>query len=246
VPRLSSLITSCCESSALSDNLFLLSRVEHELPFLYFTFGCHPSNYREYDDELEGRLLEALKSAGSRAVAWGECGLDYVKQHSDAEDPMKRAAMIDVFARQAKLAVVRRLPLVIHSRDADDDTMRVLREMPRSHKVYIHGFQGSVQFMEDVLALLPNSIFGLSAGIAKPYPWEECLEVARRCPLDRLVLESDAPFVAFEPLAVPAMAAAVARVRDVTAGEVLARTTTTCEKFFGIKPMLPTDGVCEF
>lgn len=239
VPR--SMITNCCELASIADTIFLANKAEEEFGgAVYCTFGCHPQNFRHYDDKMEEQLLAALEACGPRGVAWGECGLDYVKNWWEAEDPQSREHMLSVFARQARLAVTKGLPLVVHSRGADEDTLKVLCEcLPREHGVHIHAFQGSVWFMNETLAHLPNSVFGVSSAVTLARPYEEALEIARRCPLDRLVLETDAPYLGWEPLEIPKVAQVVARVKGLCAAQVLAAATANCERFYGIEPRRP-------
>ena len=89
------------------------------------------------------------------------------------------------------------LPVVVHARDADDDTMHVLKStLPRQHKVYIHAFQGGTEFLEEALKIFPNCIFGVSSMV-----WcsEGAERITKNCPLDRMVLETDAPYLAPHP-----------------------------------------------
>lgn len=236
-PILRCFVTNCCEREAIEDSLFLMS-VNDRLfgGALYCTFGCHPSNYREYDDGFEAAMLKAMAAVGPRAVAWGECGLDYCKNYWDSEEPKERSRMLEVFVRQVKLAVSRGLPLVVHSRDADEDCMAVLREhLPREHKVHIHAFQGSVGFMKEALRAFPNCYFGASGMIIMPFPVEEALEIAKECPLERLLLETDSPYLAWGPRDITAIAKKVARFKGVTRDEVLAAAAANCIYFYGIE-----------
>merc|ERR1719231_2097146 len=79
-PRLEFVIHNCCELDAINDTRTIARLGEAMLPgLLYFTFGCHPHNYRDYSDEFEKKMLAEKDALGERAVAWGECGLDYYK-----------------------------------------------------------------------------------------------------------------------------------------------------------------------
>jgi len=236
-PVLRCAITNCCEVESIADTTFLMREAEHVLGgTLFCTFGCHPHNYRQYGDEMENLLLAAVEACGSRAVGWGECGLDYFKNFWDAGCPKERERMIEVFARQVRLAAWRDMPLVVHSRDAEADTLRVLRQyLPREHKVHVHAFQGSADFMEEILREFPNCMFGVSAVLLKPYPIEAAIEIAKRCPLDRLLLETDSPFLAGEPREIPLLAVEVAKRRgNVGAAEVLSASSRNCERLYGL------------
>mmetsp|Transcript_10664 Transcript_10664/g.28347 ORF Transcript_10664/g.28347 Transcript_10664/m.28347 type:complete len:500 (+) Transcript_10664:83-1582(+) len=236
-PKLRCMITNCCEVEAIEDTCLLLLAAERLLQgSVYCTFGCHPHNYREYNDRYEERLLAALEACGDKVVAWGECGLDYHKNYYDLDDPGRHTMMLDVFARQARLAVAKGLPLVVHSRDAEEDTLKVLREhVPADHPVHIHAYQGAPWMMWEVLNSMPNAVVGVSGTILFPTA-QAVHEVARQCPLERLVLETDAPYLAGEPRAIPTLARKVAELKGggVTFEQVLAITTANCERFYRI------------
>merc|ERR1712048_591835 len=146
------MITSCCQLAAVTDTRLLLDRAHSVAPgTLFCTLGCHPHNYRQYNDIFEMNLLQELEINCRHVVALGECGLDYCKNRAESAVEAERAKMIEVFARQARLAAARRLPLVVHSRDAEEDTVKVLRDyLPAEHKVYIHAYQGSVATMNTI------------------------------------------------------------------------------------------------
>src|SRR5437660_12709268 len=88
---------------------------------IYAAVGVHPHDAKLYDDRAEQRLLNLVKQS-KRVIAWGEIGLDYHYDHSP------RDVQREVFRRQLRLARSLRLPVVIHSREADDDTIAILRE----------------------------------------------------------------------------------------------------------------------
>lgn len=234
MPKLEYLIHNCCEAESIDDSRMLVLVGERVLGGAIFcTFGCHPHNYNDYDDAMEGKLLQALRQCGRKSVAWGECGLDYYKNFYKVDIPGEKSKMIDAFARQARLAASLGLPLVVHSRDAEEDTMEVLREaLPREHHVHIHAFQGSVRMMQDVLEVFPNSVIGLSGAITFKRQDPNVVKLAKTCPLDRLVLETDAPFLSEEPSHVPRIAQAVARVRGIRAAEVLVAANRNCRRFY--------------
>merc|ERR1712003_302452 len=100
--------------------------------------------------------------------------------------------MMDAFVRQARIAVARKLPLIVHSRDAERDTLQVLKEcLPRDHKFHVHSYQGNLAMMMEALELFPNCVFGVGGMILLSWPSEGAVECARHCPLERLVLETD-------------------------------------------------------
>lgn len=230
-PHLGWLITNCCEGDAIADTLTLVEAGERFLGGrVLCTFGVHPHMYEEYSDALEAELLRAVERCGPKAVAWGECGLDYYKNHYDAQDKANRSRMVEVFARQARLAAAKKLPLVVHSRDAEDDTMAVLTTwLPREHPLHLHAFQGSSEMVHELLRLLPNAVVGISGAI---FVVRAVKRVAEALPLDRLVLETDAPYLSNEPREIPKIARAVARIKGVSAREVLLASNKNSERVY--------------
>jgi len=144
--------------------------------------------------------------------------------------------MLDVFGRQARIAVARKLPLIIHSRDAEEDTMQVLKEcLPRDHKFHIHAYRGNLSMMTEALELFPNCIFGVSGMILCAYPSEGAIEVARRCPLERLVLETDAPYLSTGSHDIPRIAKRVAKLKGLSPAKVMETTSAVCQRFYGVR-----------
>jgi len=234
-PRLGWLITNCCEGEAIADTMTLVSAGERLLDGrVLCTFGCHPHMYEDYGDELEAKLLQAVERCGRKVVAWGECGLDYYKNHYEAQWPENRARMVAVFARQARMAAWLGLPLVVHTRDAEEDTMAVLTSaLPREHPMHIHAFQGSTAMLEEIFRLLPNAVVGVSGAI---FGVADAQRVARHVPLDRIVLETDAPYLSDEPRDVPSIARATARLKGgVSAREVLEASSRNSERVYGLR-----------
>lgn len=244
-PRLECIIQNCCEKGSISDTCTLVAAAERLLGGAVFcTFGCHPHNYLDYGDALEQDLLQALRQSGPKAVGWGECGLDYYKNFYDAQQPEKRARMIEVFARQSRLAASLALPLVVHSRDAEADTLAVLHAtLPREHRVHIHAFQGSVSMMKEVLDAFPNAVMGMSGAITFKHVTKDVVELARQCPLSRLVLETDAPYLSGEPRDIPRIARAVARIKGLSASEVLRACNANCKRLYNLEGRISIEKV---
>lgn len=139
-----------------------------------------------WDRDQIGKTLPALDYTGVAAV--GEIGLDY------HYDPGSRAAQCGLFARQLELARTLALPVVIHTREADDDTLGLLREIPS--KGIIHCFTGSPGFCR---ALLDLGFFISISGIVTFRAADNVRESALVVPDDRLLVETDSPFLAPVP-----------------------------------------------
>ncbi len=167
-----------------------LGALEVVRPHVYCTIGFHPYHAADYDDEAESRLEEFASSPG--VVAIGETGLDYHNEFAP------RSKQRPCFERQLELAARLKLPAVIHSRAADDDTYAILREyMPGLTACILHCFGGSVEFAEKCLDL--GCFISFAGNVT--FPKAEILrEAARRVPPDRLLAETDAPYLAPQPV----------------------------------------------
>lgn len=157
--------------------------------FIYAAVGWHPHDAEAMEDgDIE--WLERL-ATHRKVVALGEMGLDYYRDYAP------RDVQVDVFRRQIALAKSVRLPVVIHNREATDDVIRILRE-EKAEGVggVMHCFSGDWETAKQCLDL------GFYIGIGGPVTFkksEPLREVVRRLPLDRLVVETDCPYLAPEP-----------------------------------------------
>ncbi len=154
---------------------------------IYAAIGVHPHDAKLYDDQAERRLLDLAKQS-QRVVAWGEIGLDYHYDHSP------RNVQREVFARQLRLARSLRLPVIIHSREADDDTIAILREELAEYDRggVLHCFGGSLAMARSAIEL---GFFISFAGNLTFKKAEDLRDVARSLPLDRLLIETDCPYL---------------------------------------------------
>ncbi|KAJ8408155.1 hypothetical protein AAFF_G00263830 [Aldrovandia affinis] len=157
-------------------------------------FGCHPHFAKEYTAAHERSILNAMRHP--KAIAFGEIGLDY--SHKCSTDV---ATQKQVFERQLRLGVEIKKPLVIHCRDADEDLLQIMKKVvPRDYKIHRHCFTNSYKVIEPFLQEFPNLSVGFTALITYPRA-VEAKEAVRRIPLDRIVVETDAPY--FLPRQVP-------------------------------------------
>jgi TatD DNase family protein len=194
---------------------------------VFATVGLHPH------DAVNGvaTILDLLDTTG--IVAVGECGLDYYYDHSPRET--QQAA----FAEQIALANERDLPLVIHTRDAWDDTFAVLADVGVPDRTIFHCFTGGPDEADralDIGALLSFS------GIVTFKGAPEVQAAAVHCPLDRMLVETDSPYLApmphrgkpNRPAWVPHVGQYIADLRDVDVADVAATTTSTARRVFGL------------
>ena len=199
-------------------------------PFIYASVGVHPHDSKSMDDETVG-VLEKLLSH-PKAVAVGEIGLDYHYDFSPRDVQKKR------FREQLELA--RRLdkPVIIHEREALQDTLEAVREYSDLNGVF-HCFSGS---WETAKIILDFGWYISFTGVITFKNARRALEVIEKMPADRIMLETDCPYMAPEPkrgrrnssLLLPYIAEKVADVRGVTREEVAELTTENGKRFFGI------------
>ena len=159
-------------------------------PALYFAAGFHPSNLQDYQTGDEERLASLLQSP--KGVAVGEIGLDYHYEDTD-EAAQKRA-----FCAQLELAEALSLPVIIHSRDAAADTLRILKDNRAKLRAggVMHCFSGSPETAKEYLKL------GLYISFAGPVTFKNARrldEVAKMVPPERILAETDSPYLAPEP-----------------------------------------------
>lgn len=202
-------------------------------PALFATVGVHPHHVKELVEADYTRLRELARHPC--VVAYGEIGLDYVKDYSPP------ALQREHFARQVALARELAQPLIIHDREAHDDTVAILREaLPLAAGGVMHCFSGDAAFAEVVLDLgfyisIPGVVTFPKAGAMQ--------EAVRQVPLERLLLETDGPFLApvprrgkrNEPQLLLHTAQKVAELKGVAIEEVARATTANAERLFRLQ-----------
>lgn len=198
-------------------------RLADRYPAIYATIGVHPHDAANATSETYRRLAELIGHA--KVIAVGEIGLDYHYDHSPRE------VQRDVFIEQMRIARHGRKPIVIHTRSAWDDTIALLREhwAPSGLGGIIHCFSEGPREAEQALAIGFHISF---AGIVTFPKATSIQEAARITPMDRLLIETDAPYLApvpkrgkrNEPAYIVETARKLAELRDVTPDEI-AQTT---------------------
>ncbi len=193
--------------------------------------GVHPHDATTYNDEVEMHFRELVRD--STVVAIGEFGLDYYRMLSPRE--VQRA----VFCAHLELARAYGLPCIIHVRDAHDDVMELLRAHGRGLRGVFHCFSGDVAQAEECLAYE-----GFMISFAGPLTRQgnALPEVARMAPLDRVLVETDSPYLVpqplrakrNEPLFVKYVAEKLAEVRGMTLEEIAQITTANAVRLFGL------------
>jgi TatD DNase family protein len=200
-------------------------------PCFRATVGVHPHDASKVTEDVYMRLGELLKHP--KVVGYGEIGLDYFHNFSPRE------VQQEVFVRQMEIAREAKLPIVIHTRDAWEDTFRLIeRHWPKEGGGVFHCFSGGENEMRRAVALG----FHIGIGGVLTFPRSEALrEAARLAPAERLLMETDAPYLApvpfrgkrCEPAHTMQSAAKLAEVRGVTLEEIDRLTTANFEWLFG-------------
>jgi len=198
-------------------------------PEVFATIGLHPH------DAVNGvdTIVDLLDTEG--IVAVGECGLDYYYDHSP-RDVQQR-----VFAEQIALANARKLPLVIHTRDAWDDTFAVLADVGVPPRTVFHCFTGGPDEARRALDIGAHLSF---SGIVTFKGAPEVQEAAVLCPLDRMLVETDSPYLApvphrgktNQPAWVAHVGQHIADLRNIAVAEVAAATTANAGAVFTLPP----------
>jgi TatD DNase family protein len=200
-------------------------------PFIYAAVGLHPHEASLYDDALEGELLGFSQRA--KVIGWGEIGLDYHYDHSP------RDAQRRVFARQLELAAQAQLPVIIHTRQAEDDTLAILRAHWAEGACggVIHCFSGTQKLADAALAMGLHISF---SGVVTFKAAEELRAVARGVPLDKLLIETDCPYLApvpyrgkrNEPAFVVETAKKLADLKGLELAEIARQTSANFRRLF--------------
>lgn len=200
---------------------------------IYAAIGVHPHDAKTYDDDVEKRLIEL--SRDKKVVAIGEIGLDYHYDNSP------RYVQKVVFKRQIELAASLKKNIVIHSRDAAKDTFDILKEAHEKYdfKALIHCFSQSVEMMREYIKMGDYIALG---GVVTFKNAKTPKKVAKEIQLDRLLLETDCPYMTpvpyrgkrNEPKFVKFTCQYIAELRQMEASEIEKITAENTKRFFGI------------
>jgi TatD DNase family protein len=203
---------------------------------IYAAIGVHPHDAKLFDDAAERRLVKLVRQS-KRVIAWGEIGLDYHYDHSP------RDTQREVFTRQLRLAREQNLPVVIHSRAADEDTIAILRKELTDYRRagVLHCFGGSLTMAQAAIEL---GFFISFAGNLTFKKAEDLRDVARHLPLERLLIETDCPYltpVPFrgkrnEPARVVETARCLASLHGKELEEIGRITSENFGRLFGVPP----------
>ncbi|MCQ9625551.1 TatD family hydrolase [Cetobacterium somerae] len=200
-----------------------------EYDFIYAVIGVHPIDIAEYSEEVEKEL--ELLGKNPKVVAIGEIGLDYHWMTEPKEVQQER------FKKQLELAEKLNKPVVIHTRDAMEDTVNILKEYPNITGV-IHCYPGS---LETAKQLVDRFYLGIGGTLTFKNS-KKAVEVVKDIPLDRIVIETDCPYLTpepfrgkrNEPIYVEYVAKKIAEIKEISVEDVTKITTENAKKLYRI------------
>lgn len=203
-----------------------------KFPNVYAMVGYCPDVAKDYDQVAEDKLIRQLRQP--KVVALGEVGLDYYWDESPR--PVQRK----VFARQVELAHELKMPVDIHTRDAFPDCYDILRQSNLEYGAILHSFNGGLNWLNKFLQL--NVYFSYS-GVVSFTKAREVHASAKAVPLDRLLVETDAPYLTPKPYRgrqnetayVYYVAKAIAELRGISLAEVARATYANTVRVYGLK-----------
>lgn len=222
--ELKAIITSCAHPDDFEKTIEMVKKNKN---FIFASVGIHPEYIGEFDDKKIEEFIEKIRDNKQFFVAIGEIGLDYnwVKE-KDLQERQK-----DMFRSFIILAKELNLPLVVHSRDAMEDTIRIL-ESENAKKVHMHLF-GERNFLDRIIQ--NGWMISIGPIITKS---KKHKKIARDTPLDRIMLETDAPWFGFgkrnEPISIKYVAEKIAEIKKISFDEVWRTCGDNAIKFFNL------------
>ncbi len=174
------------------DDLARAREIAHRYPNVYFAAGIHPYNIDGYNEEILKKYLKDEK-----CIAVGECGLDYFRLPKDEKDIQEeKRAQKDVFIKQIKLAREVNKPLIIHIRDANDDSKQILDE---NGAAKVGGVLHCYNASSHLLDLSKSGFYFGIGGVLTFKNAKKLVEILPKIPKERLILETDSPYLTPHP-----------------------------------------------
>ena len=204
-------------------------------PFVYAAVGIHPDDVGDLNEERFAFLKSQCRKA--KVVAVGEIGLDYYW------DTQSHEIQKEWFVRQLDLARELDLPVIIHSRDAAEDTLKIMKEHAQGLRGVLHCFSYSKELAEEYVKM--GFYIGIG-GVVTFKNGRKLKEVVTAIPLGRILLETDCPYLAPEPyrgkrnssLYLPYVAREIANLKGITEEEVVEQTEKNGRELFQITPII--------
>ena len=219
------------DASATVDSWERVLELTRRYPFVYGMIGVHPDEVGDLNEENFARMEQLLHE--EKVVAVGEIGLDYYW------DKEQHEIQKEWFIRQLQLARKLNMPVNIHSREAAQDTMEIMKEHAADMKAIIHCYSYSKEMAEEYVKM--GYLLGIG-GVVTFKNAKKLKEVVKAVPLSHIVLETDCPYLAPEPNRgkrnassnLIYVAQTIAELRGTTTEEVIAVTEENARKFYGL------------
>ena len=204
-----------------------------DIPQIKYLAGVHPYGAPDYTDDIHAQVVAALDDPLCAGI--GEIGLDYYWE----KDERARARQQVVFARQMELARELKMPVIVHDRDAHADCLEITRRYPDVTGVY-HCYAGHVEMARE---LLERGYYLSFTGVITFKNAKKAVEVIREVPIERLMIETDSPYMAPEPHRgtrndssnLSYVAARIAEIKGVSVQEVEQTTWENACRVFGVR-----------
>jgi len=200
-------------------------------PEIYCSVGIHPNNVSK--NKIENiEIIKSLYTKSNKIIAVGEIGLDFYRNTNQEEQ-------LVFFKKQIEIASELDLPIIIHTRDAENETLRIIKENCNKNKFLIHCFSGSLEFAK---SLLDFGCFISLSGIVTFQNAHNVQKVAKYIPLDKLLIETDSPYLSPEPYRgktnypknVFFVAKKIAEIKNTSIENISEHTSTNFYKFFNL------------
>lgn len=196
---------------------------------IYGAIGIHPNSTTNNLDDLN--QLINIKKKSKKIIAFGETGLDYFYKRSEKKDQLHS------FEKHIKFAIAERVPVIIHTRAADEDTISIVKKYFGKTKFLVHCFTGNLNFAKNLLDL--ECLISFS-GIITFKKSTDLRNVVKYVPMEKMLIETDSPFLSPDPLRgksnepanVKIVAENIAIIKGISLNEVANLTTKNFKNFF--------------
>ena len=203
--------------------------IVNKYPNVYGAIGIHPNSTTGNLDKLDEILM--LKKKNKKIIAFGETGLDYFYKRSEKKD------QIIAFEKHVEFSISEKIPVIIHTRDADDDTISIVKKYYKKTNFLIHCFTGNLEFAKNLLNF--NCLISFS-GIITFKKSNDLRDVVKYVPLEKMLIETDSPYLSpdpfrgksNEPANVKIVAETVASIKQISFEQVATSTTANFNNFF--------------
>jgi len=209
---------------------------------IFASVGVHPHVFNEVAKKPIVKVIEELRSLAKnkKVIAIGEIGLDYFMHSGEDIMVAQKEAQKEGFIVQIELASQMNLPVIIHCRDAYADTLDIIKKYPKANFVF-HCYGGNLEFTKKLLNL-NNIYFSFTGNITYAKSGAEILEVIKEIPMEKIMLETDCPYLTpvpnrgkrNEPALVAYVCEKIAEIKDISTKEVDRITTNNTYSFFKI------------